>query len=79
MMGSCSIQKNVNMTIKDDLQKIKELAAIDRDHSSAMVKEDQYQNGLAMTEECRRKKDEFVIDLQEVTSTRGEQSGKSTF
>ena len=55
MIDSCNIQKNVNMTIKDGLKKIKMLiAAIDRNQISATEKEDRYQKGLAITEENRQ-------------------------
>ena len=47
MIDSCNIQKNVNMTIKDGLKKIKMLiAAIDRNQISATEKEDRYQKGF---------------------------------
>ena len=47
MIDSCNIQKNVNMTIKDGLKKIKMLiAAIDRNQISATEKEDCYQKGF---------------------------------
>ena len=57
MIDSCKIQKNVNMTVKDGLKKIKELiAAINRDHSLATEKENNYEEGLAMTEESRQER-----------------------
>ena len=57
MVDSCSIQVNVNMTIKVGLKKIKELVdAIGRDHSSATEKEIHYQKGLAMTEKGRQER-----------------------
>ena len=65
MIDSCNIQKNVNMTIKDGLKKLKTLVAvIERDQKIACEKEDRYQDGLAVTEELRQDRKKIREKLQ---------------
>ena len=55
MTDSCNVQKNINMTIKDGLKKIRQLVdAIDRDHKTAKAKEDFYQRVQADCEYLRQ-------------------------
>ena len=55
MINSCIIQKNVNMTIKDGLKKIRDLvAAIEINHKIARGKVEWYQRGLIVNEELRQ-------------------------
>ena len=55
IIDSCNIQKNVKMTIKNGLKKLKDLVvAIERDHKVARDKEHRYKRGLARTKELRK-------------------------
>ena len=57
MTDSFNVQKNVNMTIKEGLKKIRQLVdAIDRDHQSAKAKEDFYQRLQDDCEDLRQDK-----------------------
>ena len=65
MIDSCNIQKNVNMTIKDGLKKLKTLVpVIERDQKIACKKEDWSQDGLAVTEELRQDRKKIREKLQ---------------
>ena len=55
MTKSCNVQKNVNMTIKEGLKKIRDLVdAIDRDHKAASEKEKSYRQLQELSEELRQ-------------------------
>ena len=60
MTTSCNFQKNVNMTIKNGLNKIRDLVyAIDRDHKAATKKEESYRTIQKISKECRQDQKPF--------------------